>query len=80
VGPREGKAFWGIGVVVWIVVEGVVLLVGVSGAGSDRDMIWSDRASKSRPRESVVVVDGGGIVGLFVITVKGVVAEIAHRK
>jgi hypothetical protein len=43
-------------------------------------MIWSARASKSRPRESVVVVDGGGVIQLFVIGGEGVVAEIAHRR
>jgi hypothetical protein len=41
-------------------------------------MIWSARASKSRPRESMVVVDGGGIVGLFVIGIEGLVADVAH--
>jgi hypothetical protein len=41
-------------------------------------MIWSARASKSRPRESVVVVDGRGVIGLFVIGVKGMVTDVAH--
>jgi hypothetical protein len=77
-GPRKGKALWGVEVVVGIIVGVVVFFVGVIGVGSDRDMIWSDRASKSRPRESMVVVDGGGVVQLFVIGSKGMVTDIAH--
>jgi hypothetical protein len=42
-------------------------------------MIWRARASKSRPRESVVVEDGGGVIGLFVIAIKGVITEVTHR-
>jgi hypothetical protein len=42
-------------------------------------MVRSDRASKTRPRESVLVVDGGGVVQLFVICGQGVVTDVAHR-
>jgi hypothetical protein len=75
-GPRKGETLWGVGVVIGVAVGVVVLLIGVAGVGSDRDMIWSDRASKSRPRERVLV-DGGGVV-LFVISGHGVVADVAH--